>query len=288
MENESTLIQRFEDVKQRVARAAARIGKRADDVILVAVTKNAHPEQIRTLLERGHRDFGENRVQQLAQRAAVVREWFDRLRVLERTRESGDGKQAGRILTSGTPTGDGTLHGPARWHLIGHLQRNKVRKALEHTRLIHSVDSLRLAEEIQTCADRRELPVDVLVQVNCAGEDKKFGCPVPAAIPLVEQLSTMVNVRVRGLMTIAPYSENPEDSRPVFARCADLFSEVRRAGISDSRFNLLSMGMSGDFEVAIEEGANIVRVGTSIFGEQEYEHPEADDNAELSEEEAST
>lgn len=267
----TTLSQRYEQVQQRIAQAARRSRRHPEDIILVAVTKGTDPDGIRGLLELGHRDFGENRVQQLSQRAAIVSEWFERLRVLERTGAKPSSAPAGRILASGKPTDETSLGGPARWHLIGHLQRNKARKAVEHCRLIHSVDSLRLAEEIQTLADRRDMTVDVLVQVNCSGEKSKFGCPVPAALPLVEQIATMVHVRVRGLMTMAPYSENPEDARIVFSRCRDLYEEIRTAGIGDGRFNLLSMGMSNDFEIAIEEGANIVRVGRAIFGDAETE-----------------
>lgn len=283
-----TIPERYEQVCERVAAAAKRSRRLPEDIILVAVTKSAAPEGIRKLLELGHRDFAENRVQQLVQRASIVREWFERLRVLERTGSKPENAPAGRILASGTPTDETTLGGPARWHLIGHLQRNKARKAIEHARLIHSVDSLRLAEELQNLADRRDTPIDVLVQVNCAGEESKFGCPVPAALPLAEQIGTMIHVRVRGLMTIAPHSENPEDSRRVFGRCRDLYEEIRGAGIGDGRFNLLSMGMTNDFEVAIEEGANVVRVGRAIFGdapeavseESSDEQADAEDQAE--------
>lgn len=281
MDAKTTLSERYAEVRRRVAEAAVRSHRRPDEIILVAVTKTAEPEQIRALLELGHRDFGENRVQRLVQRASMVREWFDRVRVLERTGGSPDGARAGQILASGKPKGEGTLAGPARWHLIGHLQRNKVRRAVEHSRLIHSVDSLRLVEDLQAFADRRDRPIDVLIQVNCSGEHSKFGCPVPAALPLAEQIDTMINVRVRGLMTIAPYSDDPEQSRPVFSRCFDLFQEIRRAGIAEGRFNLLSMGMTDDFEVAIEEGANLVRVGRAIFGEPE--HPESGDDADADE-----
>ena len=284
----TTIPERYKQVCERVGIAAERSRRRPEDIIVIAVTKSAAPEGIRKLLELGHRDFGENRVQQLVQRASIVREWFERLRVLERTGTKPENAPAGRILASGTPTDESTLGGPARWHLIGHLQRNKARKAIEHSRLIHSVDSLRLAEELQNLADKRDAPIDVLVQVNCAGEDTKFGCPVPAALPLAEQIGTMIHVRVRGLMTIAPYSENPEDSRRVFGRCRDLYEEIRNAGIGDGRFNLLSMGMSNDYEVAISEGANIVRVGRAIFGdgpaetvEESADEPaDAEDSAE--------
>ncbi|RMH11641.1 MAG: YggS family pyridoxal phosphate-dependent enzyme [Planctomycetota bacterium] len=282
MDAKQTLIERYTEVKRRVAEAAVRSRRRPEDIILVAVTKNAEPEQIRTLLELGHRDFGENRVQRLTQRASLVREWFERVRVLERTGDKPEGAKAGRILASGTPTGPGTLAGPARWHLIGHLQRNKVRKAVEHARLIHSIDSLRLVEDLQAQADRRDSPIDVLIQVNCSGESSKFGCPVPAALPLAEQIDTMLNVRVRGLMTMAPYCEDPEQARPVFARCFDLFEEIRTSGVVQGRFNLLSMGMTNDFEVAIEEGANVVRIGTAIFGQPQDESPDASSSQDSS------
>ncbi len=266
-----SLPERYAEVRSRISAAAARSRRQMEDIIFVAVTKSGESDDIRTLLELGHRDFGENRVQQLAQRASIVREWFERLRVLERTGAKPDTASVGRILASGKPTSDSTLGGPARWHLIGHLQRNKARKALDHARLIHSIDSLRLAEELQALADKRDQPVDVLVQVNCSGETTKYGCPVPAALPLAEQIDSMIHVRVRGLMTMAPHSTNPEDSRPVFARCRDLFEEIRNAGIGEGRFNLLSMGMSNDYEVAIEEGSNIVRIGRALIGDSTEE-----------------
>jgi pyridoxal phosphate enzyme (YggS family) len=265
------LDERYAKVRERIAEAAARSGRRADDIILVAVTKYAEPEQIRRLIELGHRDFGENKVQQLVQHASMVEEHLTRLRVLPQTLGRVASSIAGRTLLelekAAKPVVGAGGREPVRWHMIGHLQRNKARKACDLVRLIHSVDSLRLAEELQTIALRREHPIDILLEVNCSGESTKFGCPVPAAGPLAEQIDTMMNVRVRGLMTMAPYSDNPEDARPVFERCRELFDDIRKTGVSDGAFNLLSMGMSGDYTVAIEEGANIVRVGTSIFGE---------------------
>jgi pyridoxal phosphate enzyme (YggS family) len=224
--------------------------------MLVAVTKFAEADQVRSLIQLGHRDFGENKVQNLLHRVGMVEEFMARRRVLPRSRQAHDGESL-------LPNGEDAV----RWHMIGHLQRNKARKAVEFCRLIHSVDSLRLAEEIQAMAMKREHPVEVLVQVNCSGEASKFGCPLPAAVHLAEQIDTMVSVRVRGLMTMAPLSENPEDARETFARCRELFEEVKKTGVGDGRFNILSMGMSGDFEVAIGEGSNVVRVGSAIFGE---------------------
>lgn len=256
----ASLRDRYLEVQERIARSAERSGRRPEDIILVAVTKYAEPDQIRELVQMGHIDFGENKVQQLLQRAAVIDEWRARQRALP-----------GAARSAGASTGQSGAAG-VRWHMIGHLQRNKVRKVLEVARLIHSVDSLRLAEEIQAVAAKRDQVVDVLLQVNTSGETTKFGCAVPAARHLAEQIDTMVQVRIRGLMTMAPLSDNPDDARRAFARLRELFEEIRAAGIGatdgrSSHFNILSMGMSNDFEIAIEEGSNLVRVGSAIFGE---------------------
>ena len=152
---------------------------------------------------------------------------------------------------------------------------------IEFTRLVHSVDSLRLAEELQAATLRRDQTVEVLLQINCSGEASKFGCAVPAAMALAEQIETMVNVRLRGVMTMAAPSANADDARLCFSRCRDLFDEIRGIVSDPRRFNILSMGMSNDYEVAISEGANIVRVGSAIFGNnpppglaEEIEEPE--------------
>lgn len=253
---DTTLAERYQRVRQRVADAAAKAGRRPEDIVLVAVTKYAEPDQIRALIELGHRDFGENRVQQLTQRAAMADEFLERLRVLPNVRERKPGSDTG------------PKPGDIRWHMIGHLQRNKAKRVAECCRLIHSVDSLRLAEELQQIGLKKDRVIEVLIQVNCSGEESKYGCPVPAAVPLAEQIQSMVHLRLRGLMTMAPYAEDPEAARPTFMRCRELFQEMARDGYGDGRFDLLSMGMSGDFEVAIEEGANVVRVGSAIFGER--------------------
>lgn len=239
---DSNLAERYESVKQRVAEAAERSGRSPESVYLVAVTKYAEPEDIWELIRLGHRDFGESRVPQLVQRAALLNE---------------------RLERQGHDASD-----PVRWHMIGHLQKNKARKVAELSRLIHSVDSLRLAEELQQIAGRFEEDIDVLVQVNILGEDSKFGCPLPATQALCEQIDSMIGVRVRGLMTMAPH-DDPENARSVFRRCRELYEEIVKTGVSDGAFNILSMGMSGDYEIAIEEGSNIVRVGSAIFGTTE-------------------
>ncbi len=266
---------RYQLVNERIARAAARSGRKASDIITVAVTKTADPEQIRALLQLGHRDFGENRVQQLIHHASIVEEHLNRQRLLPSGRKVGADSAGDTLFAQGgrrielkpVATQPGGKEG-VRWHMIGHLQRNKARKVVEFTRLIHSVDSLRIAEELQTIALKKDHVIEVLIQVNCSGEGHKYGCPLPAAMPLAEQIEGMINVRVRGLMTIAPYSTDPEDSRRTFVRCRELFEEMARVGFGQEHpFNILSMGMSGDYEVAISEGANIVRIGSAIFGE---------------------
>lgn len=252
----STLKDRYTEVQQRVAESAKQSGRSPSAVYLIAVTKFAEPEDIRELIELGHRDFGENKVQQLSQRASVINEWFDRMKLHPRV--------AGEHASF-----DPSI--PVRWHMIGHLQRNKVRKIADLVRLVHSVDSLRLAEEIQQIANKLDRQIDVLLQVNVSNEDSKFGVPIAAAGAIAEQIDTMINVRVRGLMTMAPVTENPEESRPHFTRCRELYEDLVRDGVGEGHFDLLSMGMSNDYEVAIQEGANLVRVGSAIFGTAPHE-----------------
>jgi pyridoxal phosphate enzyme (YggS family) len=294
-----TLESRYAQVKDRVGHAAAKSGRRPEDILLVAVTKYADMQQVRELVDMGHQDLGESRVQQLVQRAAQVEELLDRRRIMPGVSAAARGLASGftdgstlfeitpqratRNQPGSGPTpaeAPGPLSGRVRWHLIGHLQRNKVKKAIDAVRLIHSVDSLRLIEEVQQIAYKRDRVVDVLVQVNCAGEAQKFGCGIPAVSHLCEQIESMIHLRVRGLMCMAPYSENPEDSRDVFRRCREVFEDTRARGYADGKFNILSMGMSNDFEVAIECGANVVRVGSALFGEPQVETQEVDEAEE--------
>ncbi len=244
----ATLKERYRAVQDRIAAAARRAGRSPEGIVLIAVTKYAAIDQVRELLELGHIDLGESQMQNLVQRAAQIEEFLQRHR------------QLGGSKTSLVPK-------KIRWHMIGHLQRNKVRKVIGLARLIHSVDSLRLAEEIQAATTKVDEPVETLIQVNVSGEKSKFGVAPAAARHLIDQMDTMVNVKVRGLMCMAPLVEDPEKSRPVFQRGRELFEDIVRSGAAGDRFDILSMGMSSDFEVAIECGANMVRVGTAIFGE---------------------
>ncbi len=156
--------------------------------------------------------------------------------------------------------------GDVHWHMIGHLQRNKVRPVMTLCSSIQSVDSLRLAEEIQDESERLQKIMPVYLEVNVAGENSKFGVAVGASIHLAEQIDTMDNVHLVGLMCMAPHSENPEDARPVFVRLREIFEELKFRKIGGDRLKHLSMGMSGDYQVAIEEGATMVRIGTALFG----------------------
>lgn len=244
-----SLRSRYEAVCARIRAAAARGGHGEREVVLVAVTRSASIDQIRQLLALGHVDLGEIHVHALSHHAAQVEEFLQRHRELPSARR-------------------GDLPDRVRWHMTGPLARNKVRKVLPVARLIHTVDSLRLAEEIQTAAAARlEEPVEVLIQVNVSGGRQKPGIAPAAARHLIEQVDTMFNIRVRGLMCETASFDDAQRARPVFERCRELFDDIRRAGTCSDRFDVLSMGRTEDFEVAVECGANIVRVGAAIFGE---------------------
>jgi len=243
----------YQQVNGRIADAASRSGRSREDVVMVAVTKYASPDQIRHIVELGQADLGESRVQQLAQRVPQLNEFLSRK----------------KTLAGVTARADDATPDKVRWHMLGQLQRNKVKQVAPHVDLIHSVDSLRLAEELHNYAARLDITIDILVQVNASGTTGKSGITPPAVTHLIDSIDTMMHLRPRGLMAMAPLSENPEDARPTFARTAELFADVKAAHVGGDAFNILSMGMTNDFEIAIEEGANIVRIGRALFGETE-------------------
>ncbi len=255
----STLKDRYLETIDRVHTAARRAGADPDRILTVAVSKYADPEHIRELIHLGHRDFGESRVQQLVPRAALMDEYLERER---------------RLIDAGV-TDAPALPPPGglRWHMIGRMQRNKVKKAVEVCRLIHSVDSLRVAEEIQTIAVRRADPVNILLQINASNEPQKGGVAIPAAKHVADQITTMVNVHLRGVMTMAALTDDQAEVRRAFIRARECFEDLRAHGVGrddeaqGGGFNILSMGMSNDFEIAIEEGSNLIRVGSAIFGD---------------------
>jgi len=230
-------------VRERIGEAATRAGRDPARVQLVAVTKSVQLDVIRVLMELGQLDLGESQVQQLVQRAGMVQEQLARRTILDQ---------------------DAAAAKP-RWHMVGHLQRNKVKPLLPLVHLIHSLDTLRLAEEISNFGHKIGKTQEVLVEVNCSGEEQKYGLPVAAVGHLIEQMVTMPNLRICGLMTMAPVVKNPEETRPVFERLYELFLEVKMDFRLSREFEHLSMGMSQDYTVAVECGATIVRVGTALF-----------------------
>ena len=213
--------------------AAVKSGRKAEDVLLCAVTKTRTAEEINEAIDAGITDIGENKVQEIMDK-------FDSVR-------------------------------PVRWHLIGHLQTNKVKYIIDKVSMIHSVDSLHLAQEIDKRAAQHGITMDILIQVNSAQEESKFGISTDETEEMIRDiLDKCPNIRIRGLMCIAPFAENPEDVRVYFAQVKKLYDEYSSIEHKNLDFKYLSMGMSHDYEVAILEGSNLIRVGTAIFGERDY------------------
>jgi pyridoxal phosphate enzyme (YggS family) len=232
---------RIKLVKDTINSACARVGREPGEVKLVVVTKSATIEAVKEVIHLGLTHLGENRVQQLKKISAQVAEFLD------------------------GPDGGTGLSEKISWHMIGHLQRNKVRQVLPIASLIHSVDTLRLAEEINTAAAKLNLRPKVLLQVNTSNEPQKYGVPVGAATHLAEQIETLPNLELVGLMTMGPLTQNKDVVRGCLVRARELFIEMRGERIVGPQFTELSMGMSSDYEVAIEEGATILRIGSAIF-----------------------
>jgi PLP dependent protein len=256
----SPLAEKLDDVKDRIAKAAAGAKREPSEVTLVAVTKTAAPEQIREILQLGVADLGESRVQVLTQRAAQMNEYHQR-----------------RLAHGDGPAGSGPLPEKIRWHMIGHLQRNKVKPVLPLVSLIHSIDSLRLAEEIDAAAAKAGKRMPVLMQVNAGEEPQKYGVAVGAAVHLAEQIDSMPNLQMVGLMTMAPLEAPEPKVRQAFSRTREIFEELKWHKIGGSSLRHLSMGMSHDFELAIAEGATMVRVGTALFGGKVQDHEMEDE-----------
>jgi pyridoxal phosphate enzyme (YggS family) len=240
----SPLAEKLDQVRERIAKAAEKAKRDPSEITLIAVTKTAAPEQIREILQLGVTDLGESRVQVLTQRAAQLNEFFQR-RVIH-----GDGQPPQKI----------------RWHMIGHLQRNKAKQILPLIHMIHSIDSLRLAEELEVQAARLGRRIPVLLQVNTSEESTKFGVAVGAAVHLAEQIDSMPALQICGLMTMAPLEAPEEKIRHAFTRAQEIFEEMKWHKIGGAGLKHLSMGMSHDFELAIAEGSTMVRIGTELFG----------------------
>jgi len=233
--------ERIERIKENIASACACVDRDPSRIKLVVITKSATIEAIKEVIRLGFYELGENRVQQLKKVSAEITEFMETL------------------------NDDSAANQKINWHMVGHLQRNKVRAVLPIASLIHSADTLRLAEEINTSAAKLDLYPEVLLQVNASGEPQKYGVPVGAATHLAEQMETLPNLKLIGLMTMAPLTHNKDVVRACFVRARELFVEMRGEKIVGPQFTELSMGMSSDYQVAVEEGATILRIGSAIF-----------------------
>jgi len=227
----------IEYIQELKGRAAVKSGRNPEDVLLIAVTKLHGPDEMNEAIDAGITDIGENKVQEIMDK-------YDRVK-------------------------------PVRWHLIGHLQTNKVKYIIDKVCMIHSVDSLKLAKEIDKRAAQHGLVMDILVQVNSAEEESKFGITTAETDQLIQDIAEQCpNIRIKGLMCIAPFEDNPEDVREYFAEVKKIYDKYVIVKTERLDFQYLSMGMTHDFEVAIEEGSNMIRVGTAIFGYRDYRSEE--------------
>lgn len=241
-------------VEQKIIEACKRAGRSRSEVTLIAVSKTKPNEMLEDAYKLGIRNFGENKVQELVDKFDTLNNSFDQV----------------------------------NWHMIGHLQRNKVKYIVDKVALIHSVDSITLAEQIEKEAAKKNTICDILIEVNIAEEESKFGVKAEDVLPLILNIRPFTHIRIRGLMTVAPYVENPEKNREYFKKMRQLYVDIKTknidnmingSGLDDNasktgklldKFDILSMGMTGDYEIAIEEGATMVRIGTGIFGERNY------------------
>ena len=223
----------FEEVEARIQAACERAGRKREDITLIAVSKTKPVEMLQEAYGLGNRIFGENKVQEIVDK-------YD------------------------------ALPSDISWHMIGHLQRNKVKYIIDKVTLIHSVDSVRLAEAIEKEAAKKEITADILIEVNVAKEDTKFGVMPEDAKELISQISKLPHIRIKGLMTIAPFVDNPEDNRIYFQRLRNLAVDIGENKSDNVTMGVLSMGMTNDYEIAIEEGATMIRVGTGLFGARNY------------------
>ena len=233
LEENVALEENLAKVKENIKAACERAGRDAGEVTLVAVSKMKPLEDIETLLKVGQLEYGENYVQELCEKEEHVSR-------------------------------------PVHWHMIGHLQTNKVKYIIDKVVLIHSVDSVHLAKQIEKEAAKKNITAQILLQVNVAEEDTKFGMDTDEVLRMAEEISQFPHVHIRGLTTSAPFVEDPEENRCYFRKLHKLFVDIGEKNIDNVTMDILSMGMTNDYEVAIEEGATMIRVGTGIFGERDY------------------
>lgn len=227
------LSKNLQNVEERIQNACHKSNRKREEITLIAVSKTKPLFMLQEVYDLGVRAFGENKVQELSEKYPE-------------------------------------LPNDINWHMIGHLQRNKVKQVIDKAVLIHSVDSVRLAQTIEQEAAKKDIIVNILLEVNVAEEESKFGFKMTDVLPAIEQIAKYPHVKICGFMTIAPFVENPEENRRVFASLKKLSVDIAAKNIDNVNVDMLSMGMTNDYEVAIEEGATMIRVGTGIFGEREY------------------
>ena len=220
-------------VQKNIEEACKKVNRDPDEVTLIAVSKTKPMDMLKEAYEAGARVFGENKVQEIVDK-------YDQ------------------------------MPSDVKWHLIGHLQRNKVKYIVDKVAMIHSVDSLRLAETIEKEAEKKNVVVPILIEVNVAEEESKFGLKPEEVLPFIEQIADFSHIQIKGLMTIAPYVENAEENREIFRELKKLSVDIAAKNINNVTMSVLSMGMTGDYMVAVQEGATMVRVGTGIFGARNY------------------
>lgn len=229
----SLLQDNLKKVQENIRKACKKAGRNEEEVTLIAVSKTKPLSDLEEILDAGVIEFGENKVQELCDKFEHIKS-------------------------------------PVHWHMIGHLQTNKVKYIVDKVCLIHSVDSLKLASQISKEAEKKQVECDVLIEVNVAQEESKFGITTDETLTLIREVAVLPHVHIKGLMTIAPFVDDPEENRPVFRSLYELSKTVAKEQIPDVSMEILSMGMTNDYMVAIEEGATMVRVGTGIFGERNY------------------
>ena len=221
------------NVHSNIKLACEKSGRDVSEITLISVSKTKPVDMLKEAYDTGERCFGENKVQEICQKYPEMPE-------------------------------------DVKWHMIGHLQTNKVKQVIDKVVLIHSVDSIKLAEVISRESEKKGIVTDILVEVNVANEDTKFGTTYENVEALIMDIASLPAVKVRGLMTIAPFVDNPEDNRVIFRKLNQLFVDLRAKNIDNTYMDILSMGMTNDYQVAIEEGATMIRVGTGIFGNRNY------------------
>ena len=229
------ITENLEQVRKNIEEACRAVNRDPGEVTLISVSKTKPVSMLQEAYDAGSRDFGENKVQEIMDKYPQ-------------------------------------LPSDIRWHMIGHLQRNKVKYIVDKVALIHSVDSLRLAETIENEAAKHNVTVPILIEVNVAQEESKFGLKTEEVLSLVESVAALPHINIKGLMTIAPYVEDPEENRGILRQLKKLSVDIAAKNINNVNMSVLSMGMTGDYQVAVQEGATMVRVGTGIFGERDYSH----------------